>query len=215
MAKTKAHTRYLLESGESAVGVTTVLNILNKPALVKWANNLGLQGIDSSKARDQAADIGTIAHIMILAELTNTKAELDEYSNADIKTAENSLKSFHEWRKEHELKVILTETPLVSDKYAYGGTPDCLAYINGELELLDFKTSKAIWNNYYYQIAAYRQLLIEHGYPELNRARILRISKDDNAGFEDQLITSFDDEFKLFHHCLAIYYLLKSMNRRL
>ncbi len=215
MAKTKAHTRYLLLSGEAAVGVTTVLHILNKPALVKWANNLGLQGIDSSKARDQAADIGTIAHTMILAELTETKAELDEYSNADIKTAENSLNSFHEWRKEHELKVILTETPLVSDKYAYGGTPDCLAYVNGELELLDFKTSKAIWHDHYYQLAAYRQLLIEHGYPELKRARILRISKDGGTDFEDRLITNFDNEFTLFQHCLAIYYLLKSMKRTL
>ena len=215
MGKTKAHTQYLLSSGESAVGVTTVLNILNKPALVKWANNLGLKGIDSSKARDQAADIGTIAHAMILAELTNTKADLEEYSNADIKTAENSLKSFHEWRKEHELKVILTETPLVSDKFAYGGTPDCLAIVNGELELIDFKTSNAIWDAYYYQIAAYRQLLMENGYPKLKKARILRIGKGKGADFEERVITEFQDEFKLFHHCLAIYYLLKSMNRRL
>ena len=53
----KAHTRYYLQDGTLVPGATTVTGLLNKPALVKWANNLGLQGIDSSKYVDKAARV--------------------------------------------------------------------------------------------------------------------------------------------------------------
>jgi hypothetical protein len=188
--------------------------VLDKPALVKWANNLGLQGIDSTKFRDKAGDIGTITHLLIMGHLTNKEIDLSEYSKQDIVTAGFCMNSYHEWEKSHKVEPIIVEVPMSSDKYGYGGTPDCLAMINGELELLDFKTSNGIWNTYFYQLAAYRQILIEKGH-NVNRARILRFGKDDNSGFEDRLITKFDNEFELFLHCLSIYNLLKAMKRRL
>jgi len=213
--RTKAHTQYYLNSGDSIPGVTTVLSILNKPALVVWANRLGLQGIDSTKFRDKAADIGTITHLLIMAHLTRKEIDLTEYAKQDIDTAQHCMVSYYEWEKAHKVEPLLVETPLSSDIYGYGGTPDCLARINGELELLDFKTSTAIWNDHFYQLAAYRQLCIEKGYKDLNRARILRFGKDGDTGFEDRLITKFDNEFELFLHCLSIYNLLKTMKRRL
>lgn len=213
-SRTKAHTQYYLNTGDAIPGVTTVLGILAKPALVSWANKLGLQGIDSSKYRDQAADVGTITHLLIMGHLTRQTVSLTEYSQQDIDTAQNCMKSFCEWEKSHKVEPILVETPLSSDIYGFGGTPDCLAKVNGELELLDFKTSKAIWNEYFYQLAAYRQLLIEQRY-DVNRARILRFGKDGTTEFEDRLITQFDNEFELFLHCLSIYNLLKAMKRRL
>lgn len=214
-SRIKAHTQYYLNTGDAIPGVTTILGILNKPALVVWANRLGLQGIDSTKYRDKAADVGTITHLLIMAHLTHKDIDLTEYSKQDIDTAQHCMVSYYEWGKAHKVEPILVETPLSSDKYGYGGTPDCLAKINGELELLDFKTSTAIWNDYFYQLAAYRQLCIEQGYKDLNRARILRFGKDGDAGFEDRLITKFDNEFELFLHCLSIYNLLKAMKRRL
>ncbi len=213
--RTKAHTQYYLNTGDAIPGVTTVLGILAKPALVSWANRLGLQGIDSTKFRDKAADVGTITHLLIMAHLTRKEIDLTEYSQQDIDTAQHCMMSYHEWEKAHKVEPLLVETPLSSDIYGYGGTPDCLAKVNGELELLDFKTSTAIWNDYFYQLAAYRQLCIEKGYKDLNRARILRFGKDGDAGFEDRLITKFDNEFELFLHCLSIYNLLKVMKRRL
>jgi hypothetical protein len=79
---------------------------------------------------------------------------------------------------------------------------------------MDFKTSNGIWNDYYYQLASYRQLEIENGY-NVETARILRFSKGDNVEFEDRLIKQFSYEFELFTHCLAIYNLLKTMKRSL
>lgn len=213
-SRTKAHTQYYLNTGDAIPGVTTVLGILAKPALVAWANKLGLQGIDSTKYRDKAADVGTITHLLIMGHLTRQEIDLTEYAKQDIDVAQGCLNSYIEWERPHKIEPILVETPLSSDIYGYGGTPDCLARIDGELELLDFKTSTGIWNEYFYQIAAYRQILIEKGH-NVNKARILRFGKDANSGFEDRMITNFDNEFQMFLHCLAIYNLLKVMKRRL
>ena len=111
---TKAHTRYYTKDGKQVPGTTTVLNLLNKPQLVKWANNLGLQGIDSSKYRDKAADIGTCAHLLVQCHLSGEKPDLSLFSKDTIDQAENALISFFEWEKSHEIKPIELEKPLVS-----------------------------------------------------------------------------------------------------
>ena len=212
--RTKAHTRYYLANGEQAVGVTTALSILNKPSLVVWANRQGLAGIDTTKVKDQAADRGTILHLMICKELQGEVPDLAEYAQADIDVASLCLDSFHEWRKTHSLSTIHVEKPLISEKYRYGGTPDWYGLLDGIPTLLDFKTSNGIWNEYFYQVAAYRELIIENGHP-VDKAHILRFSKGNNVEFEDRMISSFTHEFSLFKHCLSIYQLLKVMGRRL
>lgn len=107
--KTKAHQIYKLADGTRVPGVTTILQILNKPALVKWANNLGLQGIDSTKYRDKMGDIGTLAHAMIVACLRGETFDDSEYSKDDIDKAENCLISFYNWLDENELEPLLLE----------------------------------------------------------------------------------------------------------
>lgn len=207
----KAHTQYVNNNGDKIVGVTTVLNsVLAKPYLVVWANKLGLQGIDSTRFTDKMAQIGTIAHLLVMHHLKGTTPDLSEYSQADINTAQNCMKSFYEWEKIHKLEPIILETPLSSDIYNYGGTADFIGKVDGQLEIIDFKTGGGLYPEYSVQLSAYRQLAKERGY-EVNRARLLRIGRDDNEGFEERLITRFDLEFDLFKHCLAIYNLKKTL----
>jgi hypothetical protein len=214
MPKVNAHTQYINANGNRVVGVTTVLNVLDKPALVKWANNLGLQGLDSNKYRDKMADVGTITHLRILSHLKGIEPDLSEYSQSDIKTSDNCMLSYYEWEKHHKLEPICIETPLVSDRYGYGGTPDFVGLIDGRLEIIDYKTGNGIYGSAYYQVAAYRQMAQELGH-NVEHARILRIGRDENEGFEERLVTKFDDEFQLFLRCLDIYNLLKKMGRKL
>ena len=55
----RVHTVYKTKDGKRVPGVTTILGVINKPALVRWANNLGLQGIDSTNYVDATARCGT------------------------------------------------------------------------------------------------------------------------------------------------------------
>ena len=206
--KTKAHTQYKLKNGTKVPGTTTIIGLLAKPALLKWANNLGLQGIDCFKYRDDKAEIGTLAHYLIMCYLKGEKPDTKDYTANQINQAENSILSFWEWEKSHPLKPILIETPLVSEKYCYGGTIDLLAEVNGDVCLIDFKTGKGIFPEMGYQLAAYRQLLIENDF-QVDNARILRIGRDEDEGFEEKLFTSLSKEWQIFYHLREIYKLIK------
>jgi hypothetical protein len=202
--KTKVHTVYKNKDGKRIPSVTTVLNILNKPALLSWAWQCGCDGLDYRKVRDDAADVGTLAHYLILCHLKNESPDLTEYAPDVIQRAENALIQYWDWEKENPVTPLLIEEPLISEMYQYGGTIDCLAQLNGELILIDHKTSKAIYKEMFYQLAAYRQLLKENGY-NISNARILRISKEDNGDFEQRIMNDLDKHFDIFLSCLNIY----------
>ena len=210
MNKTKAHQIYKLADGTRVPGVTTILQVLNKPALVKWANNLGLQGIDSTKYRDKMADIGTLAHLMILDYFKCEKSDYSEYSPDDVDKAENCLISFYAWTKENDVKPIAVEQQLVSEVFKYGGTVDLYCMLNGLPTLVDFKTGKAIYDEMFIQVAAYKMLLEEHK-NIVDHVRILRIGREDNEGFEDRKMANMDRYWYLFFHSMKIYNLQKQL----
>lgn len=211
-AKTKVHTRYKLADGKQVPSVTTVLGILNKPALMDWAWKCGLDGVDYKAVRDQAGGIGTLAHYLIMCYLKGETPNTSEYSQQDIDKAENCLLSFYEWEKNHKLEPVLIETPLVSGVYGFGGTIDFFGKVDGQPTLLDFKTGKAIYPEFFYQLAAYEHLLGEAGHL-IEVTRILRIGRDEDEGFEERSIGNLDKHFDLFLNCLSIYTLQKEIRR--
>lgn len=181
----KAHQKYYTSDGERVPGVTTVLNVLNKPALVPWANKLGLEGIDVKKYVDKMASIGTLAHYLIECDLKNEQPDLNSYSPEEINLAENCLISYYEWKKTNNPEPVLIEAQLSSDVFRFGGTIDLYAVVDGQPYLIDLKTGKAIYPEMICQLAAYTKLLQENNYP-VNMTQILRIGRDETEGFEVQ-----------------------------
>ena len=210
--KARAHQRYYTRDGQLVPGVTTALNILAKPALVPWANRLGLQGIEVGKYVDAKADIGTCAHYMIECHLKGEKPDLSEFSPKVVDQAENGYIKFLQWQDGKQFELLGSEMQLVSEEYGYGGTIDIYAKVNGVPTLIDIKTSgSGIWPEMKHQVSAYRQLLIENGHP-VEQAAICRVGRDDDEGFEYQHVTKIDTHFELFKRCLDIYRLQKQLN---
>ena len=210
MSKTDAHQRYRTKSGLIVPGVTTVLGILNKPALVRWANNLGLQGIDSSKYTDKMADIGTLAHHFVECHLKNEIPDTSEYNKEQVDLAENAFLKYLEWEKDKKIEVILSEAQLVSETWGFGGTIDFFGNINGVPTLIDFKTCKAIYSEQFTQVAAYKELLKENGHITQD-VRILRIGRDNSEGFDDLKCCMLEKHWDRFYHCLEIYRINKEL----
>jgi len=208
--KNKAHQRYKNIAGQIVPGATTILSVLNKPALVKWANNLGLKGIDSNSYVDSMATIGTLAHYMIECYLKKETPVLIEYSPAEISLAENSVLKFYEWEKYHTYELIFSEKNLVSENYQYGGCLDIYWKLDGKYTLTDLKTCKAIYTEQHTQLSSYRQLLIENGFP-VEECNILRIGRDETEGFDFINSKNLDLHFEKFKHCLSIYNLNKEL----
>lgn len=217
--KTKAHIKYrsnkeFLKNGKGAIfpGVTTIVDLLNKPALIKWANRIGLDGIDVTKYVDDKADIGTLAHAMITDRLQNRIADTADYTENQIKQAENCVLSYFEWEKKHDIKPILIEQALVSEEYRVGGTMDIYAFVDGVRELIDLKTGNGIWPEHHIQVSAYRTILQENGH-KIDAVRILNIPRAENENFAEVLLTPIvlDLNWEIFEHLLRVYNIRKQL----
>ena len=213
MSKVAAHTIYKDEKGKRLPGVTTILGILEKKGLVDWSNNLGLNGINVHKYVDDKAEIGTLAHYLVMCHLTGEEPDTDDYSQNQIVQANNSFQHYMEWEREHTVEPILVEGALVSNVFGYGGTLDLYCKLDGVLTLLDIKTGNGIYDSYFFQLAAYKHLLEEQGCG-VDGCRILRIGRDETEGFEERVAGNLDLHFELFKHCLQIYDLQKVLRRK-
>lgn len=213
MPDTKIHTIYQTADGTRVPGVTTYLGVLAKPALPHWAWELGVQGLDYRKVRDQAGDIGTLVHYLILCKLKGEEPDLSVYTPQDVALAASPMNKFEDWYKEHELEPVLLETPLVSEEYKFGGTPDFYGLVDGKATLLDFKTGKDIYQEAFYQLAAYKELLIENGHHPVESVKILRIGKSEDEGFEYRDAGTLVNHWLVFLACQEIYELQKIIRR--
>jgi len=210
--RSKTHTRYYLKDGTLCPGVTTVLGVLNKPALVPWANKIGLAGIEVKNYVDVMALIGTTGHAMICAHNKGEKFDPDGLPADLIDKAENCFLSYLNWEKGHKVEPILCEAPLVSEHYGFGGTVDMYALVDGIPTIVDYKTGKAIYPEHIYQVAAYKTLIVENllaGDALPQAVRILQIGRDETEGFSEKVVADTTREWQIFEHCLAIYRLQK------
>jgi len=212
----KAHIRYKLKDGTIVPGVTTITGTglgWNTQVLIRWANRMGLEGVDTAKYVDDKAIIGTLGHAMVTDSLQGKKTNTDDYSKNQIEDAENSALSFFEWAKDKKLEPLLIEKPLVSEIYKFGGTPDIYAKVNGNYELIDLKTGSGIYDEMMIQITAYKHLLVENGYP-VDRERILNIPRTKDEAFLEKLISTRQQTigWKIFLNCLENYQLKKGLN---
>jgi len=203
----KAHTRYELKDGTYIPGNTTICNLLNKPQLIRWANRLGLEGIDSTKYVDELASIGTLAHELISIELAGKTVPInfyDDYTPQQIECSNPCVGKFREWKKNNKLKPILIETGLVSEKYRFGGTLDLYCELNGKKCLLDWKTGSGLYEAHKIQLSANRALLIENGH-EVDECRLLGIGRNEAEDTKDVIVGGMDLRFEKFLCLLKIY----------
>lgn len=206
MAKVKAHTRYKNKAGKSVVGVTTALGVLAKPALIPWANRLGLEGIDVGKFVDDKAEIGTLAHAICTDYLMGIETDFSHYDQHQISLAENCALSFFKWIGKNPITPILIEGQMVSEDWQYGGTVDIYCLLDGKYTLVDLKTGSGIWPEYAYQIAAYREMLREHDFP-VEECICLNIPRVESEAFKEHTYTNLETTvgWEIFLSCLNIY----------
>lgn len=200
---------YKNKNEEKVPSVTTVLGIMDKPALKFWANKIGLQGIAVSQYVDDKAMIGTLAHYIIECYLKGEQPDFIGYKcdNDQIEQAKVCVKKFFEWESyQEQFEPVASELQLVSEKHQFGGTIDCIANLNGKTTLIDFKTCNAIYDEPYFQTSAYAELAREYGH-DIEQIVILRIGRDETEGFEyiqipNELPTLC---FEVFKNCLGLY----------
>lgn len=207
--------KYVNAGGVVVPGTTTVIgqNLgWNKGALMGWAYNQGKVGVPMRETAQKAADAGTIGHYLIDCEIRGIKPEISQFQKELLDKAETAYLNFLEWQKVVSFKSIITEIHLVSEKYQYGATPDCIAEISGKLCLLDWKTGNGVYEDHIIQLAAYRQAW-EENKPELpleGGFHLLRIDKE-TAAFDHHYRHALPEAFEAFLCLLKLHNLKKKI----
>ena len=186
-----SHIRYKNKAGKPVPGVTTVLGILNKPALLHWAWNLGVQGINLEAARQGAADIGTVAHALCEAHLRGMDLDAGNIAPDMLDRAETGFLRFLDFWQKEQLSVVHVELAMVSEAMQVGGTLDVLARrADGRLVLIDLKTSKGIYDEMLVQAATYAAMYEECHGEAIHDAYIVRIGKEDADDLEIRAVNN-------------------------
>jgi hypothetical protein len=85
------------------------------------------------------------------------------------------------WMEEHSYRNVEIERRIYSRKYRYSGTLDYLAYVDGELALVDWKSSNGVWPEYWLQTAAYQAAYEEETGTRIQCRHIIKLGKNDGT----------------------------------
>jgi len=151
---------YNLPSGDWVPSITSVTSFYNRQIFVKWRERVGLE--EANRITKRATARGTDFHQVCQDYLENKELNWDNYQ---------PLTKFMFYHLKPELDKInnihAIERTLYSEYLGLAGRVDCIAEYEGELAVIDFKTSDKIkpeeWiENYFVQemfyAAAYYEL---------------------------------------------------------
>lgn len=152
---------YNTDQGNFVPSVTTILDCYPKPpSFYDWLKKVGE---DADNIRNEAGDRGSTVHKLTERYDAGEEVNLiNEQGNIDYKIAEWSMfERYVEFRRRFEFQIIHSELNLISDKLGFAGTLDRVIQFNGRLLIIDIKTSNSLYDHYWLQMAAYKQLLAE------------------------------------------------------
>lgn len=121
--------------------VTQLIGLLDKPALMKWANRIGLEGVSLDDYRKKSFQEGTDVHKKIENDLKHGI------------TFENE--KFQAFKSRYE---VVSVEPVIECEF-YKGRADVLLKRDGVLYLFDFKNSTTIYFEQKLQLMAYKRIL--------------------------------------------------------
>lgn len=168
---------YHLPEGRKYPSVTTILQVLAKPALIHWAAKTSASLVlddpmqyDTAEkaaggiyaARDKAADRGSMVHSLIEALFKQAPVETETMPDHVL----GYYKAFGAWVRAVQPKPVYAEATVYNDEFGYAGTTDLVAaFPDKSLRLIDFKTSSGIYPEVGLQMEAYRRAgwILPHG----------------------------------------------------
>jgi hypothetical protein len=160
VVRTPRHLYYFNGAGPWP-GVTTVTDVLDKPALVKWKReqvaraaftNLERLTADKASGNEEAA----VAYLLAarnegtngrergsrIHSILESVLRREPYSIAAIDRP--AVDGARAWLNQAGVRPVEVEAFLIHETLGYGGTCDLIAEIAGETWLLDWKTSKSV-----------------------------------------------------------------------
>lgn len=190
----KKHVYRWVEKGLFIPGVTTILGILDKPALLPWAAKMAGEYVKANlpdgatreqinsvsesakteynKIKEAAGDIGTQVHAVAEALFQGQPIEMPTNP-----LAINGIRALQEWLAANDVKPIDCEKIVFSKSAFFAGTMDLLCALNGKLTQVDIKSGSGIYNEHYFQTGAYNFAWEEEHDEEIEQIAIVNTNK--------------------------------------
>lgn len=197
---------YATEYDTYVPSVTTILNAYPKDAgFYQWLKSVGE---DADSIRDEAGKRGSVVHDLTERYDNNEEINLiNEYGHIGYKLGEWAMfERYVDFSTRFKHDILHNEYNIISQELGFAGTIDRVIDFNGKTMLLDIKTSNAVYDSYWLQLAAYEQLMIQaYGHNPIEEVAILWLNAKTRTNGKDgtvqgigwQLITrSADDRAK-------------------
>lgn len=174
-----------------------------------------MKGLDYRKVRDEAASVGHIAHDLIECEIKGREWTWPEdITDESKRLVANCQSAFRAWASAHKFQPLHTEVRLVSERHQYGGRMDCLALVNGQRAIVDWKTG-GTFVSHLVQIAGYRNLWEEnHRGERVETCHLLRVRKEDGGFTHSHMpLETMDKAWRAFLVCRELYDAAKELKK--
>ena len=218
--------------------VTTILNVLNKPALVHWASNITadyiLKNIDKIKnddfnqreivslakkehrlVKEAAASVGTRTHRLVEDYLIANKYKGNPHKNKLMlsnisKDLEKPFYAFLDWIEDKNFVLLDVEKIIYSMKYKYAGTLDIRCLLNDKKYIIDLKTSSRIYDEMLLQLCGYKNAYEEINGDKEHRIGILRLDKlTGEPEWREYTNKDYRKHIKAFKHLVSYYNIIR------
>jgi ATP-dependent exoDNAse (exonuclease V) beta subunit len=199
--KDKSKYYFFEEINEYVPRVTEVLKIIAKgEAFNNWLRN---KGKSSENLLTTAGDIGSSLHKHL--ENIGLGKAIDAKDVSPLE--EKWLAEFYVWQAENIDSFIETEGRVfhLVDKYA--GTLDSLVKLkDGRIALLDYKTTKYIYDTHELQVVAYVKAYEDMSGIKINTAFILNFSKEDKKKLLSvKEVKNIPAQYEIWIHALKLW----------
>lgn len=225
-----------------AANVTTILNVLNKPAIAEWACRMCCDYIEENvrallarnsfsidelfriiqlgrsaheRARIEAADIGTSGHDWLRDYWRAIIRKADTPKRPPEVKPRNCIEGALDFFSQHKMVPLSVEEPVYSIAYNICGRPDWIGWIDDEFSIMDYKSTKKLWPECPIQMTPYAKTYEEmHGLlPKVRWG--LRLDKE-TGDFEPRryLPEEFDLDWDSFLCCRTLYLRLAHLRRK-
>ena len=190
---------YTLNDGTRLPSVTTVIGLQKKKSIMEWRARVGEE--EANRISKQATSRGTNVHT-ICENYLNNKVDYMKGIMPDaleyflsIKPYLNKINNIH-----------YQEAALWSKQLGMAGRVDCIAEYEGELSVIDFKTSSKIKAredilDYFWQTTAYSLMYEELvGQPINNLVIIMAVKDSDPIIFKEKTKDHIDGLAEAIHY---------------
>jgi hypothetical protein len=221
--------------GKQMTGVTTILGVIAKPQLIKWAADMAVDYIlehrsgkdteydDDFNPKEDNIEVNPLTleeARTAYAKKRDTAADLGTKIHEEVEQfiqcrmngldyfpENDQVKHFIDWADKYKVEFLDSEVQVYSKRYFVAGTYDFSCMIDGKKYMGDLKTGNALYPEYFYQCAAYRMMALEMGQSDFSGSILVRVGKDGKFNEDEDVIISesFTDEKNAFLAALKLY----------